>query len=945
MPATRTAVPAASTDTPPDGPYTGVVLIHGLGDIARNDTIEEYLNALTYWYNHEAGFDLRQEGAGRVWLTTALTDDPSPDARASRATMVLTPPASQSAGSTEEAPLRLEFREVWWSDSHGTPSVASTIRWARFQYGQEASRLLLPFDLKKKRAELGRMYEPEGEANRDAAGTRSALTGSGRSRPPLAPAARAFMRGFLRGYDAFQNIWKALVWLFLTPVITILLLVMGLFRLLAVIPFFQGAAVSGFNAVANKVMLRWVSSMQTYLLDYTLSAGIRARFEREVRAFLADEHCERIVVIAHSWGTVIAYEGLTTTLAEAAEAHPGAQPKPVTFICLAAALRRAWLLDEADPHRLHGVLPDYVRWLHFWGRYDPVAAGPLVPASLPPLEQWPDHVDRNPYQPLVASLGRCTNYCVVNTDIIFGDHTSYTSNLEQVVGPLACELVAGHSALARAVESHLASPDDVLRRRWRIGWRTASTILGGIVAGAAVLALEILSREALGHLVQDSIGPALRGFVTIFCSASVCQEIASGNVPAVDIQQFLQPLAGTGIWIPLALLALGITPFFSALALVAVVTLTVTGVSKALAQPSPFSFTRTSPNQRGRPMALIFAVSVPALVLVAVAKFLVSDYFIAQRRMQGLPLDTVDATYLTVVAFAQLVGTILFVLAFVDAIGRRRFAWAAIFPLAWLAAYGGTFVVDTFLVLLAAGGLPAAIRVTVRHRQWAWFGALVVLVVALAYVALGPIVYSLAGYRPDSHPSTSVVVLASFLGESPAPYMALLAYGLFTGPMQFARRRQYSLALLAAFGLSALLFAALALAGVSHLFLSLQPYVEGGTVQVLSWAIMTSAAVGALVLCLLDALRKGRWNWATAMPLVAIAAFALFDALTRVPGYAASGTGYAYMLAFATPEPVLIALALFTATLTYLLWAGPRTERQRAKFVALEAAKSGATPR
>src|SRR5215469_2125252 len=35
--------------------FTGVVLIHGLGGIPRNSMLQQVLNALSYWFNHEAG--------------------------------------------------------------------------------------------------------------------------------------------------------------------------------------------------------------------------------------------------------------------------------------------------------------------------------------------------------------------------------------------------------------------------------------------------------------------------------------------------------------------------------------------------------------------------------------------------------------------------------------------------------------------------------------------------------------------------------------------------------------------------------------------------------------------------------------------------------------------------------------------------------------------------
>src|SRR5262245_16827245 len=69
--------------------YTGVVLIHGIGDEKRNETLQEALNALTHWFNQVAGLALRPSGPGRVWVRTDLTNDDDPDSRSSRATLEL----------------------------------------------------------------------------------------------------------------------------------------------------------------------------------------------------------------------------------------------------------------------------------------------------------------------------------------------------------------------------------------------------------------------------------------------------------------------------------------------------------------------------------------------------------------------------------------------------------------------------------------------------------------------------------------------------------------------------------------------------------------------------------------------------------------------------------------------------------------------------------------
>src|SRR5262245_30167068 len=128
--------------------YTGVVVIHGIGNEKRNATLEEAANALTYWFNQVAGLSLRPDGPGRVWLTTKVTDDENPDAPASRAFLDLEAPAADRDGRSErdaDSRLRLELREVWWAQAFGLPSVRSALRWTRLQFREEAAGFLLPF--------------------------------------------------------------------------------------------------------------------------------------------------------------------------------------------------------------------------------------------------------------------------------------------------------------------------------------------------------------------------------------------------------------------------------------------------------------------------------------------------------------------------------------------------------------------------------------------------------------------------------------------------------------------------------------------------------------------------------------------------------------------------------------------------------------------------------
>ena len=458
------------------GPYTGVLLVHGIGDEKRNDLIQESLNALIYWFNHVAGLALRPHGDARVWLHTHLTDDDDPDSPASRALIELVPPAPPGAKPEDEpGAMHLKFHEIWWAKSFGLPSTRGAMRWALVQWWQEAPRILFPF---------ARSDAPAPNQKRSA----GAHLLSGLVRPLLAI------------YDLLQFVTKTLEWLLATPLIFLILLLAGLVQLLAPLPGF-GAILRSVSALVDYVSLHWIASMQVYLLDYTRSASIRHRLDREIRAFLRDDNCRRIVVVAHSMGTIVAYEGLTTALAgPTARTHE----KPVTFICLAQALRRMWLLARTDPHRLRLELPDYVRWQHFWARYDPVAAGPLTPRALPRMRDWTDRRQPDPTARIRGTLAQCQNHRVVNDDSLLTDHLTYWENLEQVVGPVAAELVKDHPELEQFVAGRLATPTAVLKRRWRIAWRNLAALVIGYALGLGAFMLGM--QYGLGPNVRSTVG-------------------------------------------------------------------------------------------------------------------------------------------------------------------------------------------------------------------------------------------------------------------------------------------------------------------------------------------------------------------------------------------------------------------------------------------------------
>lgn len=589
-------LPSEHPEQQPREPYTGVVIIHGLGIEQQSAQLQEALNALTYWFNHQAGLALREEGSGRIWLDTKLSDDNDPDAPASRATLVLVPPAPGGATAVAPDVLRLEWREVWWAASFGLQSVGKVFRWAWVQYRQQ-TYVFAPVLVRVTPVQRGqRRPANDKQESARAAGARAPREGVAARRDQ-----REFRRGYIAVYDRIEAGWKLVQWLVGMPLVFVLLALIAVVRFLAVIPgverFAQGAA-----GAANLVLLHWISSMQAYLLDYVRASSMRQRFEDELVPFLDDPRCERIVVLAYSMGTVISYEALSTVLNRPEYHNP---QKPITYVCLAQALGRIWRLARTDPHRIRLPLPPYVRWIHFWARYDPIVAGSLDARALPPASDWSDPEESSPDEAMRASLEHCDNRVVVNRDSLLFDHTTYWQNMEQIVGPVARELVTGHAALEALVEEHLSTEEEVLRRRVRVAWRMGLAMLLGAIAGVVTLTLAIIYH--LGPTTRDTV-------------ASLVGVLLSGGGLLPGFLGLIWQLFGqqvgrvAGALVGLAVSLVGPSTYANAVtgltrvtdvliiatATVLATALTVLGVEEAVAERSPLKFTVDDRRHRRR---------------------------------------------------------------------------------------------------------------------------------------------------------------------------------------------------------------------------------------------------------------------------------------------------------------------------------------------------------
>jgi streptogramin lyase len=902
-----------------------VVVIHGIGNQKRNSTLVEAVNALTFWFNHHAGLELRSKGtgpagAGRVWLTTELRDDDDPDAEASCATLRLVAPSDgasgQGAPSTDTGTqLRLEFREVWWAESFGIPKVGAALAWARVQFREQLAHLLLPAGFSLGPAQIARRapaheiaqaltYQPKtSKCPTDAVagddGSAHGTSAPAGVAPPAAKTRRRFWRGVgLWLYDLVQYLWKLAQWLVLTPLISVLLVLLGLVRLLARIPLLQWSLVASATALINSVVLHWVASMQVYLLDYSRSAAMRQRFEREVQDFLDDPQCTRIVVIAHSMGTVISYEGLTTLLAEPEWQARAAGKQQITYICLAQALRRVWLLSRTDPERLRGVLPAGVRWLHFWARYDPVAVGPLYPDALPLPDPGASAAVQDADKALRARLDCCENVDVVNTDSIYSDHTTYWDNLEQVVGPIAHELVAGSPALERLVARCLASREEVLKRRWKVAWRALASLAGGFGLAAVLVALDARNGGRLSQAIAGFIGGILgsapvQSFLDLttfhlstvignaisqcFSSSGACAGLHNlGQNPYFTFPYLFSSYLG-GNAVTTATVALGLLG------------LSILLVGKLVAEPSPFAFRGASAEAAGTRSVFVLAMATLLVTLVSLLVYRAFQPKISDARH----LSPAGMIYVWGIGLGEVAWLAALGMSLLDALRARRWGWLVGLPSgSLLALVAAPFYAIAAAAVALLGCLVLAIEAA-RRRRWGWVAGL-----ALVALPLGAAVGNLLHTQSVGASTFGTLVIA-------AP---LAVYGLWTGPAQIWSRIGGSGAERGALGLAAMY---LALSAAGSLIWS--------TPQI--WVPLTILAtfLGAIAwgLSLADAARAHRWSWAVGMVLITV----LLSALTH--GHSPSGQLFPLLGQFSLPAgPWLVwSVPFVAAALCYMLWA------------------------
>ena len=166
-----------------------------------------------------------------------------------------------------------------------------------------------------------------------------------------------------------------------------------------------------------------IGDFYTFMWDDIQAVHVRGSVAAAIRFLVEKRKCERIAVIAHSQGTVVAYDALCSDAV-----LPADLARVKTFVTFGSALNNAWdrrLVPERTC-RVREPLPAGIRWINVWSAYDPVSGGAIKTPERAPGEK--------PIRPPDEDLE------VTNWMNVILDHGGYFVNREEFLSRVAQEL-------------------------------------------------------------------------------------------------------------------------------------------------------------------------------------------------------------------------------------------------------------------------------------------------------------------------------------------------------------------------------------------------------------------------------------------------------------------------------------------------------------------------
>lgn len=453
--------------------HVGVVFVHGIGTQAESATIREFAQPLIDWlaeWHRARGLTGFRVSAADLSYGGGLTGP---------ARVVLELPAySGHAHANPDEPLvqwparSVVLAEAWWASRLVAPEYTRMLAWSARILGRTTGQLAGQAVLRV-RALLERLAGKPG------------------------PVATSDIGQF----GVFIELWGTV----LLALEYVIAGVAGYLLLIVLLPlsYIPIQAVRDFILVrlVRPFLVDNVGDFETFVSDDVQALNIRRSVERAIAYLQNAEHCEAIIVAAHSQGAVVAFDALCSQ---------GRTGFPVVskLITFGGALNKAFLLTP-DCARLQGSIPDHMFWADVWSYYDPVPGAALGGRTEEPLLVHPSDEVRRRYHWYADEGDGPQRRATVNRMNVLSDHGAYWDNWEHFTQRVAQEL---DQPTGYYHDSRFYNRDEKRRsqrRRARI-----ATLVGWRLAAMYLFLLAVIARAVHGgteQLVRD--GRAMADFV------------------------------------------------------------------------------------------------------------------------------------------------------------------------------------------------------------------------------------------------------------------------------------------------------------------------------------------------------------------------------------------------------------------------------------------------
>jgi hypothetical protein len=243
------------------------------------------------------------------------------------------------------------------------------------------------------------------------------------------------------GFAIWQRLLVDVAVFVLLPLLLPLLILVWLVGFLGTERFLPRWLLAGHRLLVN-LATRQLGDAWVYFRNPWEASRIRVRFEERfnqvVELLQTDPEkgkTDAVFVIAHSLGSVVAYEALTgrrmTHLIQ--ETFPAEGQPTFHFISVGSALNSAWdFVPDSERFRFYRRFASQVHWLNLWSGPDPVSRGQL----------------RVPDACKIRRPDRFKQRTVLNQMDLFSDHSAYWNNVEQVIAPILDSITSGQLSSA-----------------------------------------------------------------------------------------------------------------------------------------------------------------------------------------------------------------------------------------------------------------------------------------------------------------------------------------------------------------------------------------------------------------------------------------------------------------------------------------------------------------